>query len=291
MAANPFTKLGKALVGSSKQTRPKSTVNNTAIKIENSFKKREDLTNLSDAEKLACDIFSKFYGNVQGAIRVKEESLPLTTYANCIRTLRMQLERDASSAQLVSVLWGKMSIANTPKTYKSECTKFDYYRYSPNYEHEKVLIFAGLMVVVSVSFPNKERIPDIVKAIRTSAHSQDNIVYFGYFDQAIHTFDPNEVFLGLNEVINAIKTATKPYKALALYELLLNNFSNDNSIVTYIKNECHSVNMAEPEAGTRIEHVTVGDGGSMNMFDQSTIHAEVKSLPTNDRQKLIEDEH
>lgn len=290
MAQSTLIKIGKALMGSPTPRKPKATTHSTIL-IDNTFQKRSDLVNLTEAETLACDIFSKFYCNLPNAIPVKEESLPLTTYANCIRTLRLKLEQDASPAQMVSVQWGKMTIASTARSYKSECTNFKCYRYSPNYEHEKVLIFAGLMVVVSQSFPSKEKVEEIVSAIRTAAHSKENKEYFKPFDLAINTFDPTEITLDLNSVVNAIKSATKPYKALALYEFLCSQFSNDEATINYIKQECTSVPMSEPEIGAHIENVNVTDGGAMNMFDNSTVHNELKTLPSTDPQKLISDEH
>lgn len=290
MAYSTLYKIGKALTGSS--PKPKSAKSsNSSIKIENVFKKRDDLARLTDAEKSACDIFSSFYSNVPNTIRVKEESLPLTTYANCIRTFRLKLEQDSSPAQLVSVIWSKMIIADSPRSYKSECPNLNHYKYSPNYEHEKVLIFAGLMVVVKLSFPEKGKIEEIVSAIRTIAHSKENKEYFKPFDLAIHTFDPNEVTLSLPGMINAIKASTKPYKALALYEFLLSNFSNEADTIAYIKEECKSIEMSEPETGAHIDNVNITDGGAMNMFDNSTVHNELKTLPSTDPQKLISDEH
>ena len=290
MAYSTLYKISKALVGSPKPAKSK-TAKYESIRIDNVFKTRDDLVNLTDAEKQACKIFSQFNGSVPNAMPVKEESLPLTTYANCLRTLRLELERDPSPVQMVSVLWGKMTIAHTTRAFKSECTNFNYYRYSPNHEHEKVLIFAGLMVVIMLSYPEKDQIEDIINAIRTSAHSKENLDYFRPFDKAIKTFNPNEVSLYLNDAINAIKAATKPYKALALYEFLCNQFSNDEATINYLKQECASVPMSEPEIGAHIENVNVTDGGAMNMFDNSTVHNELKALPSTDPQKLISDEH
>lgn len=291
MAYSTLFKIGKSRTGTSKTPKPKSVPNTTAIKIDNIFKKRNDLANLTDAERLACDTFSMFYSSVNNAISVKEESLPLTTYANCLRTLRSKLEEDTSPAQLISVLWNKMAIAIAIKSYSSECTKLSHYKYSPNYEHEKILIFAGLMVVISQSFPNKEKIADIVNAIRATAHSKENKEYFKPFDLVINAFNPDEVYLELTDAISSIKAATKPYKALALYEFLCSQFSNDEATINYIKQECASVPMSEPEIGAHIENVTVTDGGAMNMFDNSTVHNELKTLPSTDPQKLISDEH
>lgn len=290
MAHSTLYKIGKALTGSTKTAKPTKTANYT-IKIDNYFKKRSDLDNRTNEERLACDIFSKFYGNVPGAISVKEESLPLTTYANCLRTLKQKLEQDASPTQLVSVLWGKMTISSTPKSYKSECANLESYRYSPNYEHEKTLIFAGLMVAVKLSYPNTEKADEIVNTIRTSAHSKENLEYFKPFDKAINAFNPSEISIGLIEVINAIKSTTKPYKTLALYEFLCKQFSNDESAIEYIKKECSTVPMSEPETGTHIENVNVTNGGAMNMFDNSDVHNEFKALPSSETKKLIGNEH
>lgn len=283
-------RLGKAIFGDY-TPKQKQVIQPQAFKVNNHFKTRKSLKNLTFAENIACETFSKFYSKVDGAIKVKEESLSLINYANVLRTLYLKIERDPAPIQLISALWRKMSISPTVKTYKSECIKFETYRYSPNYDYEKVLIFAGLMVVVKESYPNEDNIDEIIKTIRTCASSKDNQAYFAPFDEIIHTFTPDEVTISLTDIIKQIKSASKPYKAQAMYDMLLNIFSQNESAIGYIKSECADIKMSEPEIGTHIDNVHVNDGGSMNMMDNCSIQKDNKPLLTDNIQNQLEYEN
>ena len=282
-------KIGKAILGSNaapsknnKVAQPKK------MYIDNHFRTRNDLNTRTEAEKIACDIFSAFYAKVDGAMQVKESSLPLTTYANCLRTLRLKLENDPVPSQMVSKFWNELTVATNIKTYGSECTRYRYYGYSPNYDYEKTLIFAGLMVVVKLSFPIHDKIDEIVRTIRTVAHAKDNLEYFLPFDKFIKTFNPDEITLSLSSAIKYIKSTSKPYKALALYEFLISNFANDEGITSYIKSMCEGVAMEEPETGTHVDTLNINDGGSMNMIDNSSIQQGNIALE-NKETKLLEE--
>lgn len=288
MKKNPVYKIGKAIFGeTTKQTKNKP-LQQKKVYIDNYFKTRNDLNTLTESEKAACDIFTAFYTKVDGAIQVKESSLPLTTYANCLRTFRVKLEKDPAPSQMVSKLWNELTIATTIRTYGSECTQYKYYGYAPNYDYEKTLIFAGLMVVIKLSFPKQEAIDEIVNAIRTVAHAKENSEYFLPFDKSINTFNPDEISLSLSNAIKYIKSTSKPFKALAVYEFLISNFSKDEAIVTYIKSMCEGVKMEEPETGTHVETLNINDGGSMNMIDNSSIQQGNIAIENKDT-KLLEE--
>ena len=286
MKKNPVYKIGKAIFGeTTKQTKNKP-LQQKKVYIDNYFKTRNDLNTLTESEKAACDIFTAFYTKVDGAIQVKESSLPLTTYANCLRTFRVKLEKDPAPSQMVSKLWNELTIATTIRTYGSECTKYNYYRYAPNHDYEKTLIFAGLMVVIKLSFPRQEEIDEIVSSIRTVAHAKENSEYFLPFDKFINTFNPDEICLPLSNAIKYIKSTTKPYKALAIYEFLLSNFTNDEAITSYIKSTCEGVKMEEPETGTHVSTLNINDGGQMNMIENSNIQKGDLALDNKETKQL-----
>lgn len=285
MNTKSIYKLGKAILGDS-TPKKKKVVQPQVLKINNYFKTRDSLTELTHAEKIACETFSKFYGKVDGAIKVKEESLSLINYANVLRTLYLMIESDPAPVQKVSALWSKITISSTVKLYKSESIKFNNYRYTPNYDYEKVLIFAGLMVVVKESYPNEDKIDEIIKTIRTCASSKENQAYFAPFDEVIQTFAPDEVTMNLTDIIKQIKSASKPYRALAIYEMALNHFSHNESAIRFIKSECVDIEMNEPEIGTHIENVLVNDGGSMNMMDNCSVQKDDRLLTNNTPKRI-----
>ena len=280
--------IGKAILSETYKKPQNKVLQQKKMYINNHFKTRSDLKNLTESEKAACDIFTAFYTKVDGAIQVKESSLPLTTYANCLRTLRFKLEADPAPSQMVSKLWNELTIATTTRTYGSECTKYKYYGFAPNHDYEKTLIFAGLMVVIKLSFPKQEEIDEIVNSIRTVAHAKDNSEYFLPFDKFINTFNPDEISLSLSNAIKYIKSTSKPFKALAVYEFLISNFTKDEAIVTYIKSMCNGVKMEEPETGTHVETLNINDGGSMNMIDNSSIQQGNIAIENKDT-KLLEE--
>ena len=144
------------------------------------------------------------------------------------------------------------------------------------------------MVVVKLSFPIQSKIDEIVSTIRTVAHAKDNLEYFLPFDKFIKTFNPDEITLSLSNAIKYIKSTSKPYKALALYEFLISNFANDEAIMSYIKSTCEGVTMEEPETGTHVDTLNINDGGSMNMIDNSSIQQGNIALE-NKETKLLEE--
>lgn len=285
MNTKSIYKLGKAILGDS-TPKKKKVVQPQVLKINNYFKTRDSLNELTHAEKIACETFSKFYSKVDGAIKVKEESLSLINYANVLRTLYLMIESDPAPVQKVSALWSKITISSTVKLYKSESIKFNNYHYTPNYDYEKILIFAGLMVVVKESYPNENNIDEIIKTIRTCASSKENQAYFAPFDEVIQTFAPDEVTMNLTDIIKQIKSASKPYRALAIYEMALNHFSHNESAIRYIKSECVDIEMNEPETGTHIENVLVNDGGSMNMMDNCSVQKDDRLLTNNTPKRI-----
>lgn len=286
MANKSIIKIGKALLGAdSPKTKPKAQ--KPKLRVKNIYKTRDSLASMSDAEKMACEVFASFYGNVKGAVQIKEESLPLTTYANCLHSFCEILQTDPAPVQRVAALWNQLSVASTPRTHKSECSQYQSFSYAPNSEYEKVLIFAGLMVVVKLSFADEEKADEIIKAIRNVAHAKDYEAYFMEYDKVIHTFMPNEVSVPLCDIIDYIKSSAKPYKALALYEMLCNQFAHNEAALSFIKSESESIKMEEPEFGAHIENVHVNEGGAMNMIEGSTVQTGVPLLSENDTLKQL----
>ena len=98
-----------------------------SLKVTNSFKTIRDLASRTQLEKEACEIFSKFYET-----EVKTSSLPITLYANCLRTLKARLEENSTPLQLIPKIWEELTIANarSRKEYQTECTKYNTFKWT-----------------------------------------------------------------------------------------------------------------------------------------------------------------
>ena len=256
----------------------KNTAKKTpSFKVTNNFRTIQELALRTKAEKEACEIFTKFYETT-----VKTSSLPITLYANCLRTLRTRLEDSSSPLQLIPKIWEELTIANARnrKDYQTECTKYKTYKYNPNYDYERILIIAGLMYVVEFSFPHKETIESLVNTIRHTANPKGMWQeYFTPFEKESKIFKAEEVCTSLAKMLGYIKNPTlKASEVEAIYKFLHWNFQDNEQAVQLI-NEVYEI-LPKKEDSAPIQIGTVNmSGGSINEYhDNQILSSTLKQL-------------
>ena len=256
---------------------PKKT---PSLKVTNSFKTVKDLALRTQVEKEACEIFSKFY---EAGI-VKTSSLPITLYANCLRTLKTRLEESSSPLQLIPKFWEDLTIANarSRKEYQTECTKYNTFKYSPNYDYERILIMAGLMYVVAFSFPHKEMIESLVNAIRHTANPKGMWQeYFEPFEKESKIFNEEEVTSSLAKMLGYIKMPTlKETEVEAIYKFLHWNFQDNEQAIQRINEVYQSLpksNETTP-AHFHIETLNMNGGNINEIYDNNILPSTIKQL-------------
>ena len=265
------------LLHKSKPT-PKATP--PSLKVTNSFKTVKQLALRTQSEKEACEIFSKFY---EAGI-VKTSSLPITLYANCLRTLKTRLEDSSTPLQLIPKIWEELTIANarSRKEYQTECTRYNTYKYSPNYDYERILIMAGLMYIVAFSFPHKEMIESLVNAIRHTANPKGMWQeYFTPFEKESRIFNEEEVTSSLAKMIGYLKMPTlKEAEVKAIYKFLIWNFQDNEQAIQRINEVYESLpknNEAEP-AHFHIETLNMNGGNINEIYDNNILPSTIKQL-------------
>ena len=257
-----------------KEKTPKKT---PCFRVTNNFRTIQELALRTQVEKEACEIFTKFYETT-----VKTSSLPITLYANCLRTLRSRLEDSNSPLQLIPQVWDELTVANARnrKEYQAECTKYKTYKYNPNYDYERVLIMAGLMYVVEFSYPHKEMIDSLVNAIRHTANPkgmwQD---YFTPFEKESRIFNADEVTTSLSKILGYIKIPTlKASEVEAILKFLHWNFQDNVQAVELINEVYETLPKKEDSAHIQIGTVNMS-GGSINEYhDNQILSSTLKQL-------------
>lgn len=259
------------------KTNKKVTPKISCLKVANSFRTLQELALRTQVEKEACEIFARFYETT-----VKTSSLPMTLYANCLRTLRTRLENSSSPLQLIPKFWEELTITNVRnrKEFQAECTKYKTYRYNPNYDYERVLIMAGLMYVVEFSFPHKEMIDSLVNTIRHTANPkgmwQD---YFIPFEKESKIFNAEEVCTSLAKMLTYIKMPTlKASEVEAIHKFLHWNFQDNEQAVQLINEVYETLPKKEDSAPIQIGTVNMS-GGSINEYhDNQILSSTLKQL-------------
>lgn len=258
-------------------TNKKATKKSPCFRVTNSFRTLQELALRTQVEKEACEIFAKFY-----EATVKTSSLPITLYANCLRTLKTRLENSSSPLQLIPQIWEELTIASARnrKEFQTECTKYKTYCYNPNYDYERVLIMAGLMYVVEFSFPHKEMIDSLVNTIRLTANPkgmwQD---YFAPFEKESKIFNAEEVGTSLAKMLGYFKNPTlKASEVEAIYKFLHWNFQDNEQAVQLINEVYETLPKKEDSAPIQIGTVNMS-GGSINEYhDNQILSSTLKQL-------------
>lgn len=258
-------------------TNKKATKKSPCFRVTNSFRTLQELALRTQVEKEACEIFAKFY-----EATVKTSSLPITLYANCLRTLKTRLENSSSPLQLIPRFWEELTIASARnrKEFQTECTKYKTYSYNPNYDFERVLIMAGLMYVVEFSFPHKEMIDSLVNTIRLTANPkgmwQD---YFAPFEKESKIFNAEEVGTSLAKMLGYFKMPTlKASEVETIHKFLHWNFQDNEQAVQLINEVYETLPKKEDSAPIQIGTVNMS-GGSINEYhDNQILSSTLKQL-------------
>ena len=255
-----------------------------SLKVTNSFKTIRDLASRTQAEKEACEMFSKFYET-----EVKTSSFPITLYANCLRTLKVRLEESSTPLQLIPKIWEELTIANarSRKEYNTECTKYNTFKYNPNYDYERILIMAGLMYVVEFSFPHKELTESLVNTIRHTANPNGMwSEYFTPFEKQSRIFNEEEVTTSLAKMLGYIKMATlKESEVEAIYKFLHWNFQDNEQAIQRINEVYESLpkqNESTP-AHFHIETLNMNGGNINEIYDNNILPSAIKQLTNENR--------
>lgn len=258
-------------------TNKKATKKSPCFRVTNSFRTLQELALRTQVEKEACEIFAKFYETT-----IKTSSLPITLYANCLRTLKTRLENSSSPLQLIPSFWEELTIASARnrKEFQTECTKYKTYSYNPNYDYERVLIMAGLMYVVEFSFPHKEMIDSLVNTIRLTANPkgmwQD---YFAPFEKESKIFNAEEVGTSLAKMLGYFKMPTlKASEVETIHKFLHWNFQENEQAVQLINEVYETLPKKEDSAPIQIGTVNMS-GGSINEYhDNQILSSTLKQL-------------
>lgn len=116
------------------------------------YPNRQSLSKLSKVEKYILEVISPFYNEKTPVTEyVKQKSLPLTLYFNCICTMYKRLYEDPAPTTLVNKLWEELTIKRSqyPDEYHEDSGRQkELYNYYPNREYERVLLFGGLIAKV-----------------------------------------------------------------------------------------------------------------------------------------------
>lgn len=258
-------------------TNKKATKKSPCFRVTNSFRTLQELALRTQVEKEACEIFAKFYETT-----VKTSSLPITLYANCLRTLKTRLENSSSPLQLIPQIWEELTIASARnrKEFQTECIKYKTYSYNPNYDFERVLIMAGLMYVVEFSFPHKEMIDSLVNTIKHTANPkgmwQD---YFAPLEKESKIFNAEEICTSLAKMLSYIKMPTlKASEVEAIHKFLHWNFQDNEQAVQLINEVYETLPKKEDSAPIQIGTVNMS-GGSINEYhDNQILSSTLKQL-------------
>ena len=86
------------------------------MRIRNFYKSRSDLDKMQGVRKFLVPIVTKFYnGEVEGAQRLKDTSLPIPTLFNCMETIQARLNEKEYPELLVGEIWDDLRM-KSPKT-------------------------------------------------------------------------------------------------------------------------------------------------------------------------------
>lgn len=254
----------------------------TCLKVDNHFKSLQELTMRTPAEKKACGIFATFYENSDEQNgNVKPDSLPLTLYANCLRTLRLRLEAEHQPLSLVPIIWNELSIAKSKKNYTNN--RYKTYRYSPNYDYERALIFAGLMSVISQSYPRTEIKEHLVNCIRQTAGEMWKDC-FNIFENKSSIFNEDEVSISLGSALRYLNMQTlDDSEKLAIQKFLNWSFANNTLALERI-NEIHIDNV---KASNQFHIETLNmHGGDINEIHDNKMFSDVIKGIAHEHKKL-----
>ena len=128
------------------------------MRIRNFYKSRSDLDKMQGVRKFLVPIVTKFYnGEVEGAQRLKDTSLPMPTLFNCMETIQARLNEKEYPELLVGEIWDDLRMKN-PKTSTEHRLihffDFNYYEFRVNRWYEATVIFGAVYFVLAFEHPD-----------------------------------------------------------------------------------------------------------------------------------------
>ena len=236
------------------------------MRIRNFYKSRSDLDKMQGVRKFLVPIVTRFYdGEVEGAQKIKETSLPILTLFNCMETVLAGLNEKEYPELLVGEMWDSLRLKNQKPAAENRFIKFfdfNYYEYRVNRWYEATVIFGAVYYVMAFEHPD---LRCCLSAIKNKAvYNPEAIPYFNIFekelarrDKAVQD-DPDD-YDPRQDVILELKMRT---------ERAMNDFSNQKPPEGYVSidailyaTENYFSRDAEPVLNT-LEYVVSQTNGS-----------------------------
>jgi hypothetical protein len=202
------------------------------MRIRNFYKSRADLEKMQGVRKFLVPIVTKFYnGEVEGAQRLKDTSLPTPTLFNCMETILARLNEKEYPELLVGEIWDELRLkSQKPSTEHRLIHFFDfnYYDYRVNRWYEATVIFGAVYFVMAFENPDLRCCLGAIK--NKAVYSPDAIPYFNVFEKELArrdkavTDDPED-YDPRQDVILELKMRT---------ERAMNDFSNSKPPEGYV---------------------------------------------------------
>lgn len=142
------------------------------------YSERNNIPQSGIMYELACQVGKLYSKNINNMERIKEDSLPLLTFLNCVKTIVEMLENDTIPSQLVNTIWDDLKPLNI-----NGCSE----DYHVNRWYEATIIFGGVYFVIS---KNAEPDKELMVALENKAAYDDTSKrHFSFFKNTIHTVD------------------------------------------------------------------------------------------------------
>ena len=155
------------------------------MRIRNFYRSRSDLDKMQGVRKFLVPIVTKMYnGEVEGAQRIKESSLPLLTLFNSMETILSELCGREYPELGVAELWDSLRYrSRNPRTEHRllRFLDFNYYDYHVNRPQEATVIFGAVYFVMSSEHPELRCCLEAVKS--KAVYGAEALPYFNPFDR------------------------------------------------------------------------------------------------------------
>ena len=157
------------------------------MRIRNFYKSRSDLDKMQGVRKFLVPIVTKFYnGEVEGAQRLKDTSLPIPTLFNCMETIQARLNEKEYPELLVGEIWDDLRM-KSPKTSTEHRLihffDFNYYEFRVNRWYEATVIFGAVYFVLAFEHPDLRCCLGAIK--NKAVYSPEAIPYFNIFEKEL----------------------------------------------------------------------------------------------------------
>jgi hypothetical protein len=203
------------------------------MRIRNFYRSRPDLDKMQGVRQFLVPIVTKFYnGEVEGAQRLKDTSLPTPTLFNCMETILARLNEKEYPELLVGEIWDDLRLKSQKPSTEHRLVHFfdfNYYEYRVNRWFEATVIFGAVYFVMAFENPD---LRCCLSAIKNKAvYSPEAIPYFNVFEKELARRDKQPVQEGPDDydprqdIILELKMRT---------ERAMNDFSNQKPPEGYV---------------------------------------------------------